>query len=240
MMRTVLAVVLALLPSVVCAAPVPPCDGVPSPAFGELDGAPQSGVWTADELRAAHWQPAACLGWAGETKLVAAVASRFHSNDDVFQRLGAISAWPTVKYWSVSHQGWRPLVLSAAMTGGGPGTLTAGTDTTFVQRDENSGETTYRLRVLQRSADRIVISSENVTPIKIAFVTAFEPGALQTVSFVEKDANGDWRTYQIARVGAGGSSLALGHKGSFLNRLEAVRRYLAGQVTDQHPPLASR
>jgi hypothetical protein len=98
----------------------------------------------------------------------------------------------------------------------------------------------YRMRVLERSDHRMVVATDNVTPIKIAFVTAFEPGALQTVTFVQKEVGNSWSTYQIARVGGGGSSMASKHKGSFLNRLEAIRRYLAGQPTDQQPPLAAR
>jgi len=57
---------------------------------------------------------------------------------------------------------------------------------------------------------------------------------------VQKEAGNGWRTYQIVRVGSGGRLMASKHKGSFLNRLEAVRRYLAGQPTDQQPPLAPR
>jgi hypothetical protein len=57
---------------------------------------------------------------------------------------------------------------------------------------------------------------------------------------VQEEAGKSWSTYQIARVGSGASSMVLKHKGSFLNRLEAVRRYLAGQPTDQEAPLAPR
>jgi hypothetical protein len=71
-------------------------------------------------------------------------------------------------------------------------------------------------------------------------MTAFEPGALQTVTFVERLGADQWNTYQVTRVGAGASAFVLGYKGSFLNRLEAVRRYLAGPPADQLPPLAPR
>ena len=176
------------------------------------------------------------------------MASRFRTQGNVFERLGAISSWSAVRYWSISKQSWRPLVLTASVIGGAGlhtasiplSSLVAGADNLFVERDENSGETTYRLRVLQRSAERIVVSSENTTPIRIAIVTAFEAGSLQTVTFVQSEGGDVWTTYQIMRAGPGSSSMALGHKGSFLNRLEAVRRYLAGQPTDQLPPLAPR
>jgi hypothetical protein len=194
------------------------------------------------------WQPAACLDWSGESKLITAVASRFTADHDVTSRLGAVSAWPNIRYWSLSKQRWLPLVLAASAVdaaghrlGDVPlAGLAAGRDSLFVESDENTGEATYRMRVLERGNGRFVISTENVTPIKISVLTAFEPGALQTVTFVTRGTGSDWSTYQITRVGSGGSSLVLGHKGSFLNRLEAVRRHLAGRATDQEPPLAPR
>jgi uncharacterized protein DUF6675 len=171
----------------------------------------------------------------------------FQAGDNVFDRARDVSAWPSVRYWSVSTQSWRPLVLAVTAVdsagrreGNAPQSLAGGRDSLFVERDENGGETTYRMRVLERSDHRMVVATDNVTPIKIAFVTAFEPGALQTVTFVQKEVGNSWSTYQIARVGGGGSSMASKHKGSFLNRLEAIRRYLAGQPTDQQPPLAAR
>jgi hypothetical protein len=247
-MRHLLALVFAALPTTIAVAqPMPPCAAEPVPAYGETGEAPRAGIWIADELRAARWTPAACLGWSGDTKLVAAVASRFQAGDNVFDRAMDVSAWPSVRYWSVSTQSWRPLVVAVTAVdsagrraGNVSQSLASGRDSLFVERDENGGETTYRMRVLERSDHRMVVATDNVTPIKIAFVTAFEPGALQTVTFVQKEAGNSWNTYQIARVGSGGSSMASKHKGSFLNRFEAIRRYLAGQPTDQQPPLAPR
>jgi len=247
-MRCILVAVLVALPAIALAAPRPPCGGIPDPAHGSTDGPPQAGIWTADELRASRWQSAACLGWNAEAKLVAAVASRFHTNANVFDRLGLISAWPGIKYWSISKQRWEPLVSAAFVVDGrghrqadlSPADLVPGREHLFVERDANTGESTYRLRVLDRSADRIVVATENVTPIKIMIMTAFESGALQTVTFVQKEGPDLWSTYQITRVGIGANSMVLEHQGSFLNRLEAIRRHLAGQPSDQQPPLAPR
>jgi hypothetical protein len=86
----------------------------------------------------------------------------------------------------------------------------------------------------------VLITTENVTPIKIAIIPAFDPGSLQTATFLRKEDHSIWSTYQIMRVGSGGSSFVLGHRGSFLNRLEAVRRYLAGMPTDGSEPLVPR
>ena len=229
MRRLLVAAVLISLSAAAQAGPVPPCGASPTPAFGEVNGPPQWRMWSADELTAERWQPAACLGWAGSTRFVAAVASRFRSRDDVFQRLLNIAAWPAIRYWSVSHQSWQPLALSVSAMNGAE----------FTERDENGGNIVYSLRVVQRDATHLVVATENLTPIRILFITAFEPGSLQTVTFIERVGADQWSTYQMTRVGAGASAFVLGYKGSFLNRLEAVRRYLAGLPADQ-PPLAPR
>src|SRR5262249_29787632 len=169
-------------------------------------------------------------------------ASRFLARDDVFQRLVNISAWPAIRYWSVSRQSWQPLVLSVFAA---PGAVTAaglapGESFRFTERDEHGGDIVYSVRVLQHDTAHLTLATENVTPIRIAIIIAFPPGALQTVTFVERVGADQWNTWQITRVGADANSLVLGYPGSFLNRLEAVRRHLAGLPPDQQPPLAPR
>jgi hypothetical protein len=96
------------------------------------------------------------------------------------------------------------------------------------------------MRVLERTADRVVLTAENVTPIRVAVVTVFEPGALQVASVLQRDGEGTWGFYEITRAGAGSSSLVTSYGSSYLNRLEAMRRYLAGVPTDRDPPVAPR
>lgn len=245
MLRRVAVLISLVLPLSAIAAPMPPCGRPPEPSFGAEGEAPKAKIWTEDELAREHWQPAACLHWAGETKLAVAVAGTFRTSANVFDRMSDVSAWPGIKYWSATKQQWRPLVVAAAAvdsTGnhldGAPASLQAGQERLFVERGELSGDTTYAMRVLERTDRRMVVAVENVSPIKIAILTIFEPRGLQTVTVVEREDGGVWRTYQITRVGSGGSSTALKYQGSYLNRLEAVRRYAAGQRTDQEPPLA--
>ena len=245
----ILIVLPLVAPASAVAAPAPPCgravEAASDPPFGSPGDAPHARIWTEPELAREHWQPPDCLHWSGETKLVVAVAGTFRATADVFDRMSDISAWPGIKYWSVTRQQWRPLVLAAAVVDAAGKHLAStlaglqpGQQTLFVERAENSGDTTYSMRVLERSERRMVVAVDNVSPIKVAILTVFEPGALQTVTFVEHEEGDLWRTYQITRVGSGGSSLALRYQGSFLNRLEAVRRYAAGLPTDQEPPLA--
>ncbi|MDP2330072.1 MAG: hypothetical protein Q8M19_05170 [Reyranella sp.] len=80
--------------------------------------------------------------------------------------------------------------------------------------------------------------TENVTPIRIAILTAFEPGALQTVAFLDKRGPGLCSYYQLIRAGAGASAVALRSDASYVNRLAALYRYAAGIPTDRESPAA--
>ena len=101
-----------------------------------------------------------------------------------------------------------------------------------------AGRTTYRLKVLERTPERVVLASENVTPIRVALLTAFEPGALQSVTFLDKRGPDVWGYYQMIRAGEGASVVALGSDASYVNRLAALYRYTAGIPTDREPPAA--
>src|SRR4051812_45983152 len=100
MRRSLVAGIVALAPWPLLAGPLPPCDQPPLPGYSAAGGPPNAQVWTGDQLGTENWQPAACLGWAGQTKLVAAVASSFRSSENVFERGFAIDAWPRLQYWS--------------------------------------------------------------------------------------------------------------------------------------------
>ncbi len=103
---------------------------------------------------------------------------------------------------------------------------------------ELAGRTVYRLRALEHSADRLVLETENVSPIRVAIVTLFEPGALQVATFLERLDADTWGLYEITRASADSSAMVAGYMSSWLNRLEAIRRLLAGQPTDGAPPIA--
>jgi hypothetical protein len=44
---------------------------------------------------------------------------------------------------------------------------------------DDAGRTAYRLTVREWTADRVVLAIENITAIRLAFVTLFDVGALQ-------------------------------------------------------------
>ena len=158
-------------------------------------------------------------------------------------RLAHISALKSVRYWSVSHQSWQPLVTDSGALDGPEGKvrpdpvaseLTAGSSFTYFE--VSHGRTVYRMTVLERTAERLVVSTENLTPIRIGILTAFDPGAMQSVIFLDKRGSGVWGYYQTIRATEGASTIAMGSNASYVNRLAALYRYMAGIPTDQEPP----
>ena len=250
----VLAVV-ALAPAAALAdgggGPQPPCDRPTVPAYGAIDGTPVTGAWNRGDLERERWQPPACLGWQADSRLVVALASRFRSPlslDQLGERLTAISDHRAIKYWTVTHRQWRPLVLDSSLIDGPGGKfrlpdpprekLVAGRSFFYAEDADVGGRTVYRLSVLARTPDRLVVASENVTSIRVAIITLFEPGALQVVSFLEREGPESWALYEITRAAAGSSAFVTGYRSSYLNRLDALRRYVVGLPTDREPPIA--
>ena len=231
--------------------PEPPCAGAPVPAYGAIDGPPAFGLWSHTDLSRDGWRPPACLGWQGDSRLVAALAARFRSPlslGGLAERLTAISHHPDIRFWAVTRHEWRPLVeRSWAVNGPDARTqrsdpsaveLTRGRDFYYAEDAEVGGRAVWRLHVVERSDSRIVLTSENVTPIRIAFVTVFEPGSLQVATMLQRASADVWDLYEITRAGADSSSFVSGYGSSYLNRLDAMRRYLAGLPTDRDPPVA--
>jgi hypothetical protein len=253
MRRCILLVMLGLLPGLGHAATPPlspPCEGAPSPAYPPAGHRPAVGVWSESDLKRLSWHPPACLYWAPErTRLIAALAGQFRhagAMDELVDRLVRISALKAVRYWSVTKKRWEPLVAEAGAVAGPedepqpdpvPATLTPGASFRYFEVGR-SGRTIYRMTVHERSADRIVVATENVTPIRIIMLTAFEPGALQSVVFVERRGPDRWGYYQLVRATEGANAVALGKDASYLNRLGALFRHTAGIPTDREPPIS--
>ena len=232
------------------AALVPPCGGPPVPAYAPAGQPPTTDVWSESELRRSGWQAAGCLNWGtGRTRLAAALAGQFQfagSLDDLAARLGRLSALKTVRYWSVTHKAWEPLVTDAGVLGGaegpprpdlGAGELVPGSSFTYFEVSHGA-RTVYRMTIREHTADRLVVATENLTPIRAGILTAFEPGGMQSVIFLDRRGRDLWGYYQTIRAAEGASIIALGSDGSYVNRLAALYRNIAGIPTDQEPPAA--
>jgi hypothetical protein len=66
----------------------------------------------------------------------------------------------------------------------------------------------------------------------------FEPGQVQSIYYLERDAGGLWRFYSIARSSGKAATLLPGHEASAINRAVAFYRHLVGIPMDQEPPAA--
>jgi hypothetical protein len=229
----------------------PPCGVLPEPAYGAPGVPPAFSIWNEARLRQIGWRAPDCLKWgAGRTRLAIALGGAFAfsgSLDQLLEHAGKISAHKSIRYWSTTDKAWRNLVSDAGVVDGPQGRtvqpdptvadLVAGRSIYYFEVGR-SGRAIHRLTVLERTADRFVLASENVTPIRGILTTAFEPGALQSVTFVDKRGPATWGYYQVIRATEGASSMALGAESSYVNRLAALYRDMAGIPTDSEPPAA--
>jgi hypothetical protein len=249
-----LCAVLLLLPGggMAQGGPRPPCGGEPSPAYAEPAGSAVVRVWDAGELDAG-WTPPACTGWRPlPFRTLVAAAARFRHQgaaEELLERLGAISALRTIRYWSATDKRWLGLITDASALEGpdasrrrpdfGAAEMRVGADLYFAQHDNRAtGEVVYRLRFREIAPDRLVAETENVGAVRYLFVPLAGPGDLQAVYFLDRLAPDVWGYYGLARTGAGASPLLEGHEASYVNRAVALFRHLAGLPTDQGPPAA--
>lgn len=182
--------------------------------------------------------------------MVVAVAGRFRSSlDALLGRFEAISAFARIRYWSVSHHTWRDLIDEASALDGPDeerrrpdfttSELQPGRDLYFYQDDNGpAGGAIYRLRVRERSPDRLVLQTENVGPVRFLLLPLFEPGALRALYFFEREDGNVWDYYSLTAIGVGANRLVQGHPKSHINRAIAIYRYAAGLTSDGAPPAA--
>jgi hypothetical protein len=228
--------------------PQPPCGAAsPLPAYAEP---PAVRTWGEADLEG--WTPPACLGWPGKHfRLIVALAGRFRHDGDadaLLERFGAISTMRGLRYWSVTDNSWRILFNDAsALAGPDPqkrradftlAELKAGGDLFFEQDETRSGSVLYRMRVLQALPDRLVIETENLTPVRAFFITLFPPRALRSMYFLERLDGGAWGFYGLSSTSVEASALASSAQASYINRAAALYRHFIGVPGDRDPPLA--
>ncbi len=213
---------------------------------------PNSAVWQSTDR---EWTPPLELGWKKDdyTVLVMLAGSFQWSGgqDALLERIGRISALQEVKYWTVTEQRWTPLFVEAhALQSADESAkrgdfslqeITSGKPLLFYQR-ENRGisEGVYRMRVSSKPG-RIVVTTENVNPLKAFLVSLIGAGEFQNSYILEQQSDTEWRYYSTLRAGRGAYSLIIGgHDSSFINRAAALFRHVSGKSTDSEPPLAPK
>ena len=233
-------------------APQPPCGSSSAyPPFAETGAPPNIRVWSSGDL-VSPWIPPSCTGWAPADGLLVALAGQFRfdgNGEGLLARFGAISTLQGIHYWSVSDHQWRTLITHASALDSPDLTRQRADFTTaemkrgrkfYFAHDDNrtSGEVIYRLRVQELTLDRLVVTTENVSPVRKLMLTLAEPGGLQSVHFLERKTPHVWRYYVLARTAEDLTSLLGVTDRSYVNRAVALYRHFIGIPTDRDPPLA--
>jgi hypothetical protein len=231
--------------------PQPPCATEPIPAYPGLDDSPIVKSWSESDL-SRDWKPQACTGWpaAGFTRLVT-IAARFrHASEaeGLLRHMGAISELAGMRYWSTTHKQWQTLIVDAhALTGlrSGqrrkdftPEEMKQDQILYFEQVDNLSGKAIYRMRVVEASADRLVVGVENITTMRYLLIPILHPGEMQSIYILDRESDNVWRYYSILRIGKNTNRLIAGNESFTVNRAVAFYRQLVGIPTGQEPPAA--
>jgi hypothetical protein len=230
--------------------PRPPCGEDAIPTYPHLGDQPVVKSWSQSDV-GRDWKPPACTGWTepGFTTLVTTAARFRHDSgaEGLLLRIGGISQLVGIRYWSATHKRWRPLVVDAYALTALQGERRAnfaldemkeGAVFYFEQEDNLSGKATYRMRVVEASADRLVIEVENVASLRYFHIPILRPGEMQSIYFLDRESDAVWRYYSIVRVGKDANRLIARNDSSAINRAVAFYRHLVGIPTDQEPPAA--
>lgn len=210
---------------------MPPCEGAsPFPAYVEPGRTPNYRVWS-ERDPGQHWAPPRCTGWMPRDGVLVAVAGQFRYGGNIaglLARFGRISALRGLRYWSVTENGWETLITDAsALVGQEPAKprsdftaaeMETDADLYFTETDNRSTQPViYRMHATVTS-EKILVSVENVTPVRVFMFTMFSPGDLQSVHYLARAAPGIWSYYGLARTGVAPSSLLEPKEVSYLNR----------------------
>ncbi|MGI9414578.1 MAG: DUF6675 family protein, partial [Hyphomicrobiales bacterium] len=204
-------------------------------------------VWL-DQHELKNWHAPACLDWEDRpvTVLIAAAGRFDHDGtvDELLVRLGAVSVYASIEYWSWSRKRWRPMfersvalsvpIRTAVRQDFRADELLPG-DRVLVLQDESGpvDEIIMRFSIVDRTTDRIEIAVTNVTPARIALLTLFEPGGSDMRLSIERESEGRWTYYSLTRLSGSTLLARTALERSYANRAEAMFRYLAGAERQQ-------
>ena len=240
----------AASPSAAASSPNPPCAGGAILSYPALGEPPAVQAWFGDG-EGADWTPPDCTGWRerGFATMIEMAARFRHVGglETLLTRIGGISDSIRIRYWSVTRQRWRDLVDDAyALSSNDPDTrrqdfsadeLVPGQVLYFL-REPNSpiGATVFRMSILERDDDRVILKVENSSPIRLFRVSVLAAGEQELLVFLEREREGIWRFYSLTRTGDGVAWRARQRMPSYVNRAVAEFRHLAGIPTDHEPP----
>lgn len=217
--------------------------------FDEGGPVPRVAIYFGGDLD--DWVPPACTGWAPRpfTVLVETegLSARPESADDILARVGRISMYPEIRYWSATRERWRALVPSATALRAADPAATRGdfsaeelrTGLRHFWQEENTplDAVTYALDATRAEDDRLVIHVTNALPARVSVFETLAAGRHAFFYALYRRPDGRWRIYGLMRTGNGPSIFAASGRRSYGNRAVALYRYLAGSPTAAAPPL---
>lgn len=233
--------------------PVPPCEGQPYPAAGAVGDLLNQVVLIDEEVPEA-WRPPHCTDWsAGPTKALQATAGRFRmagDTDELAGHLARVSRMTGIVYWSTTREQWRPLFDEAfALARPDPnarradfltGDVVPGAELySWLKENNPTVGVVFRTTVHERTPDRLVFETVNVTAIKVKLLLftleIAGPEEFRQLYFVQREQDDVWQFYSLNRMGQA-RTLAGTSAASYRNRAEAYFRYLAGLDMTREPP----
>ncbi|MFO1048307.1 MAG: DUF6675 family protein [Geminicoccaceae bacterium] len=181
-----------------------------------------------------------------------AVAGRFRHQGDarsLLARIGAISAQRDIVYWSVSHLGWRPLLVDAsALAGPDPeqrrgdftaAELHAGARLYTLYDDEDEpGPVVFATEIREAGPDGFVTTLVNQTAMRLMGFSIADPGYLSGMTAIHRVGDDLWDYYALNAIRLTPLAAAMLPDASLINRAVASYRYIAGIPGDRDPPAA--
>jgi hypothetical protein len=161
-------------------------------------------------------------------------------------RLGAISHFTGMRYWSVTDHRLEVLITAAfAIRPATPSDprpdysqqeMWPGQELPFSEHDNRLSEAViYRMRVIERDERHFVVDISNVTPVKRLLFTLFSPGDIRTVFSVFQARPGVWACIALSGLNASGVASLVENPKSHLNRLIALYGQLAQAAPNTLP-----
>lgn len=215
--------------------PEVPCGGAGFPVAAAF-GAPPAVQVVARGEAGRRWPPPACAGWQGDGfRMLVALSGHVRAAggaDDLLARFGAVSRLPEQRVRTDERLVTAAHALDAPK-GAPRGDFTPDELRAAPRFYSESGTfassaVAYRLEVREATADRLVVAIENVGPMRKLVFDLFDPGELQSLFVLQRDAGDVWTYYHLMRTREGASALTEGHEASYANRALALFRHYAG------------
>ncbi len=242
----VLSLTLLLRPDAATAA----CGNLFNDVRAEVASLLETRAWYGGALRR-HAAVPECLGWALDDLNAAMEANgRFVEPggwNAVLRRIGAISTQTEIQYWSASRGRWRQLLDdAAALLSDDPAAargdflpveLQAGRTLYLRQRaNGDDNDVVMRLRIHERTADRLVIGLENAGAVPVHPLVRIDPAATRVALMIEHEGGGRFRYRSLMALDLElGPFLPYLVEKSLRHRSVALFRFVAGIPTDLEP-----